>query len=68
MNLKLHSRCQAFTLVEIMVAIAIFAMVMAAVYSTSVPILKATQVGKFVRFLLPDVVTFLATAQEENPR
>jgi hypothetical protein len=30
--------------------------------------LRATQVGKHVRFLLPDVVKFLATAQEENPR
>jgi prepilin-type N-terminal cleavage/methylation domain-containing protein len=46
MNLKLHPRPRAFTLVEIMVAIAIFAMVMAAVYSTWVAILKATQVGQ----------------------
>ncbi len=30
--------------------------------------LKGTQVGKQVRFLLPDVVKFLDRAREENPR
>lgn len=30
--------------------------------------LKATQVGKDVRYLLPDVLKFLETAKQENPR
>lgn len=44
MNLKDHSRQRAFTLVEVMVAMAIFALVVAAVYSTWTLILKSTQV------------------------
>lgn len=30
--------------------------------------LKATQVGKHVRYLLPDVIKFLDKARAENPR
>jgi len=30
--------------------------------------LRSVQVGKCVRYLLPDVVQFLATRQQENPR
>lgn len=30
--------------------------------------LKATQVGRFVRFQLPDVIDFLKVTQEANPR
>jgi prepilin-type N-terminal cleavage/methylation domain-containing protein len=37
--------CRAFTLVEIMVAIGIFAMVLAAIYSSWTAILRATKVG-----------------------
>jgi len=39
---------RAFTLIEIMVAIAIFAMIVAAVYATWVVILKSAQVGQSV--------------------
>jgi prepilin-type N-terminal cleavage/methylation domain-containing protein len=45
MNLKKNRR-RAFTLIEIMVAIAIFAILVAAVYSTWVLILKSSQVGQ----------------------
>jgi len=31
-------------------------------------LLKGTQVGKCVRFLLPDLIRFLESAQELNPR
>jgi prepilin-type N-terminal cleavage/methylation domain-containing protein len=46
MNLKLNSRCRAFTLIEIMVAMAIFAMVVAAVYTTWVLLLRSSQVAQ----------------------
>jgi prepilin-type N-terminal cleavage/methylation domain-containing protein len=46
MNFKKKLRPRAFTLIEIMVAIAIFAILVAAVYSTWVLILKASQVGQ----------------------
>jgi prepilin-type N-terminal cleavage/methylation domain-containing protein len=46
MNFKKNLRHRAFTLIEIMVAIAIFAILVAAVYSTWVLILKASQVGQ----------------------
>jgi type II secretion system protein J len=46
MNLQKNLRRRAFTLVEIMVSIAIFALIMAAVYSTWIIILKSTQVGQ----------------------
>lgn len=31
-------------------------------------LLRATQLGPAVRYLLPDVLTFLAAARDENPR
>lgn len=40
--------CRAFTLVEIMVAIAIFSMVLAAIYSTWAAIMKSSQVARDV--------------------
>jgi prepilin-type N-terminal cleavage/methylation domain-containing protein len=46
MKLKKKSRRGAFTLVEIMVAIAIFGMIVAAIYSTWVLILKSSRVGQ----------------------
>lgn len=46
MNFTKHSPQRAFTLVEIMVSIAIFALVVAAVYSTWVLILKSSQVAQ----------------------
>jgi type II secretion system protein J len=46
MNLKKNRRHRAFTLIEIMVAIAIFALLVAAVYSTWAVILKSSQVGQ----------------------
>jgi type II secretion system protein J len=46
MNFKIKSSRRAFTLIEIMVAIAIFALLVAAVYSTWVVILKSAQVGQ----------------------
>ena len=46
MTLKKKSRRGAFTLVEIMVAIAIFGMIVAAIYSTWVLILKSSRVGQ----------------------
>ena len=48
-KLRAHSpniRVRAFTLVEIMVAIAIFSIVIAAIYSTWTLILRASQVGQ----------------------
>ena len=46
MKLKKTSRRGAFTLVEIMIAIAIFGMIVVAIYSTWVLILKSTRVGQ----------------------
>ena len=46
MKLKKKSRRGAFTLIEIMVAIAIFGMIVAAIYSTWVLILKSSRVGQ----------------------
>ena len=46
MKLKKKSRRGAFTLIEIMVAIAIFGMIVAAIYSTWVLILKSSHVGQ----------------------
>jgi prepilin-type N-terminal cleavage/methylation domain-containing protein len=46
MNFKKNIRRRAFTLIEIMIAIAIFAILVAAVYSTWVVILKSSQVGQ----------------------
>jgi len=45
MNFKNQSHCRAFTLVEIMIAIAIFSIVVAAIYSTWVLILRASKTG-----------------------
>jgi prepilin-type N-terminal cleavage/methylation domain-containing protein len=46
MNSKKNLRCRAFTLIEIMVAVAIFAILVASIYSTWVLILKSSQVGQ----------------------
>jgi type II secretion system protein J len=46
MNLKSNHHRRAFTLIEIMVAIAIFALLVTAVYSTWVLIIKSAQVGQ----------------------
>jgi type II secretion system protein J len=46
MNLKKNLRRRAFTLIEIMVAIALFALLAAAVYSTWILILKSARVGQ----------------------
>jgi prepilin-type N-terminal cleavage/methylation domain-containing protein len=46
MNRKLNSPQRAFTLIEIMVAIAIFALLVAAVYSTWFLIIKSAQIGQ----------------------
>jgi len=46
MKFKKKSRRGAFTLIEIMVAIAIFGMIVAAIYSTWVLILKSSRVGQ----------------------
>jgi prepilin-type N-terminal cleavage/methylation domain-containing protein len=46
MNFPKTSRRHAFTLIEIMVAIAIFSVLVAAVYSTWVLIIKSSQVGQ----------------------
>jgi prepilin-type N-terminal cleavage/methylation domain-containing protein len=45
MNFKNPSRCRAFTLIEIMMAIAIFSMIVAAIYSTWILILRASRTG-----------------------
>ncbi|MGA2181254.1 MAG: prepilin-type N-terminal cleavage/methylation domain-containing protein [Verrucomicrobiota bacterium] len=45
MNFENQSRYRAFTLVEIMVAIAIFGMIVAAIYSTWILILRASRTG-----------------------
>jgi prepilin-type N-terminal cleavage/methylation domain-containing protein len=45
MNFENQSRCRAFTLVEIMVAIAIFGMIVAAIYSTWTLILRSSKIG-----------------------
>jgi type II secretion system protein J len=46
MNLRSTFPRRAFTLIEVMIAIAIFALLVAAVYSTWVVILKSAQVGQ----------------------
>jgi type II secretion system protein J len=45
MNLDQKNRARAFTLIELMVAIAIFALLITAVYSTWTLLLKSTQIG-----------------------
>jgi prepilin-type N-terminal cleavage/methylation domain-containing protein len=45
MNFKKQPRCRAFTLIEIMMAIAIFSMIVAAIYSTWILILRASRTG-----------------------
>jgi len=45
MKPHLHPRCRAFTLIEIMIAFAIFGMLVAAIYSTWTVILRAKMVG-----------------------
>ena len=45
MNALNKSRCRAFTLVEVMIAFAIFGMLVAAIYSTWVLILRAKKIG-----------------------
>jgi prepilin-type N-terminal cleavage/methylation domain-containing protein len=45
MNSNNQSRCRAFTLLEIMIAMAIFSIVVAAVYSTWILILRASKIG-----------------------
>jgi prepilin-type N-terminal cleavage/methylation domain-containing protein len=46
MKLTGPSRCRAFTLLEIMVALFVFSLLIAAVYSTWSLVMKATQVGQ----------------------
>jgi prepilin-type N-terminal cleavage/methylation domain-containing protein len=46
MNWKRHSKCSAFTLIEIMLAITIFSLVLAAIYSTWILILRSTKVAQ----------------------
>ena len=46
MHWKKPSRSRAFTLLEVMLAIAIFSMVMVAIYSSWMFILRATKVGQ----------------------
>lgn len=46
MNCPPTSRCRAFTLIEIMVALMVFCMVIAAIYATWALIMRATQVGQ----------------------
>src|SRR5262245_34103667 len=41
-----HTRVSAFTLVEILIALGIFSMVLAAIYSTWTAILRASKVGR----------------------
>jgi type II secretion system protein J len=48
MNLRQQFSRRAFTLIEVMVAVAIFALLIAAVYSTWTVILKSSQVGNAV--------------------
>ncbi len=45
MNSKIQSRCRGFTLVEIMIALAIFGLVVAAIYATWILILRASKTG-----------------------
>jgi prepilin-type N-terminal cleavage/methylation domain-containing protein len=45
MNSNNQSRCRAFTLLEIMIAMAIFSLVVAAIYSTWVLILRSSKIG-----------------------
>jgi prepilin-type N-terminal cleavage/methylation domain-containing protein len=46
MNCKKHSKRHAFTLIEIMLSIMIFSMVLAAIYSTWILILRSTKVAQ----------------------
>src|SRR5208283_3966164 len=46
MNWKKHSKPRAFTLVEIMIAITIFSLVLAAIYSTWSLVLRASKAGE----------------------
>lgn len=46
MKLSPNLRCRAFTLLEIMVAIAIFAMVVATIYSTWILIVRSSQIAQ----------------------
>ena len=46
MNFNPPSRCRAFTLIEIMLAIAIFSIVVAAIYSTWILILRSSKIGR----------------------
>jgi general secretion pathway protein J len=46
MNCKKHSKRSAFTLIEIMLAIMIFSLVLAAIYSTWILILRSTKVAQ----------------------
>jgi type II secretion system protein J len=48
MNFAKKSRCRAFTLVEIMIAFAIFAVLVSAIYSTWTLIIRSRQVGSSV--------------------
>ena len=45
MNCRSQFHCRAFTLIEIMMAIAIFSIVVAAIYSTWILILRASKTG-----------------------
>lgn len=45
-NMAVHRRQQAFTLVEIMIAIGIFSMVMVAIYGSWSSILRSTRIGQ----------------------
>ena len=46
MKSKKNPHCRAFTLIEIMIAVTIFTLVMAAIYSSWTLILRATKVGR----------------------
>ena len=46
MNWRKNSKCRAFTLIEIMLSIMIFSMVLAAIYSTWMLILRSTKVAQ----------------------
>ena len=46
MNCQPASRRRAFTLIEIMVAVMVFGMVIAAIYATWALVMRATQVGQ----------------------
>src|ERR1039458_8483743 len=46
MKPKRNPHCRAFTLIEIMIAVTIFTLVLAAIYSSWTLILRATKVGR----------------------